>query len=307
MRATDPRCPKSSLRVAVAHLLCGILTVAVPFIIYLLRDYPPLEYWLRLTLLLATFREGNEFAPILIGGTALLVGAAFLFWLGAVFCHLPFVMIRADGTMTRAGHRLSSLKGILQSLAAFGAFFGLVFALICALAIGEQAEKHLSLADAKAEFPKFKEAISAALGSDAESLGAPLHYPRNSLVVYAVRGKGGALDDQGYVRYYYGCPGEWLAVTKEGVRLVVLVSFDSFEVIGRYSSSGAPAYKGNWKVEFVDLYSRHIVARKIVSVRDPDTLPNVSAPFAGDSHSWPGEGEVVSTIRGTVSFGSAHK
>jgi hypothetical protein len=156
----------------------------------------------------------------------------------------------------------------------------------------------------KAEAPKFEEAISAAMGCKTESLGHVLVYPLHSLVVYSPElGDGAAAGwtSEARRRYHYACPRDWLATAKENARLVVLVSLGDLREMGRYEPTGVTAFEATWNVVFVDVASKHIVAKAYIVERDPQSVGPLSV-FERDHSSAPTEDEVVSAIRKTVSF-----
>lgn len=95
----------------------------------------------------------------------------------------------------------------------------------------------------------------------AKSSGATVKYPPHSLVVYAP--KDGAEVDwskQELRKYHYECPREWLATTKQDVKVVALVTTGKREIIGHYEPGSDLAYKTTWDVTFVDLAAERVVA-----------------------------------------------
>lgn len=144
-----------------------------------------------------------------------------------------------------------------------------------------------------AVFETFHDVIETAHNYGSESLGGALNYPSHSIVVYSFDSSGGS--------YHRACPREWLATTKEGVRLVILVSRGNLERIGRYEPTGVTAFETIWNVVFVDLSSQHIVARTSIVERDPSTVGPTSL-LDRDHSSPPTESEVVSAIQKTVTF-----
>lgn len=151
-----------------------------------------------------------------------------------------------------------------------------------------------------AEGSQFIEKISQAISVAREgpSGGPKKTYPKHSLVVCKVTEK---LDwaDKAQRMYHYGCPNEWLATTKNQVKLVVLVKSEKRDVIGRYSVTGSTAYSKEWSVTCVDLELEHVIARGTISKTDPSRRPSI-----GSDDSWdpPSRWEVESEIGKLVGF-----
>ncbi len=200
-------------------------------------------------------------------------------------------------SLLRNAWKSEFVQGPTIALTVFGVFF-------CFWLIGHhflQAGRTKAINDA----PKFKEVISAALECKNECLNKLLAaYPQHSLVVYSVDTGGDWIPSEGHEsysksKYHYACPEKWLAVTKEKVKLVVIVSRGDRQAIGNYSHSGITAYSKTWNLAFVDLAQCCIVAKAEITKSDPQTLTN---PFASDSWSIPDESEVVAAIQRAVKF-----
>lgn len=132
-------------------------------------------------------------------------------------------------------------------------------------------------------------------------------YPLHSLVVYKFGHDPPQVDwlDEDRRAYHYACPREWLARTKEDIKVVALVDWAKSDLIGQYSNAGGPAYTDTWNVVFVDVSENHVVATAHIKETDPTTRDNL---FGRDHNSRPTESEVVSAIRHTISFAqTVHK
>ena len=161
---------------------------------------------------------------------------------------------------------------------------------------------------AREDSPKFKQAISTAIAisvaprEPVDLAHGPLTYPPHCMVVYHSGPPGSAVNwlDESARKYHYACPHEWLATTKEGVKLVALVSYNTVEAIGEYDCAGCgSAYRSIWDVVLVDLAAQRVIAVTHIYEYDPSHLDN---PFSRNHSSWPRESEVVSAIRECVTF-----
>jgi len=134
------------------------------------------------------------------------------------------------------------------------------------------------------------------------SYGPGVTYPLHSLVVYKPENDT-AVDWSNEARrgYHYACPREWLARTKEDIRVVALLSWAKSEVVGHYVPGGNPAYTDTWDVVFVDLSEHRVVAVANIRESDPDS-PDTQL-FSRHHSSAPTQAGVVSAIRDAVSFG----
>jgi len=133
-----------------------------------------------------------------------------------------------------------------------------------------------------------------------KKLDHPLAYPEHSLLVYAPDSSPESPPKWGSDerRYHYKCPRGWLATSTKEVRLVVLVTRGTEEVIGRYEPSGRTAYATTWNVVFIDLATHCIVAWNEINMTDPS-----SPGILTEGHwSLPTAGAVISTIESDVSF-----
>lgn len=189
------------------------------------------------------------------------------------------------------------------------------------LIIVARIKDHFSQAERdrpRAEASKFEGLISAARGYSTQLSNRQLIYPLHSIVAYSFgRDRSGAVDWAGEKKpgegipedaslrhfsgvYHYACPHEWLATTKEEVKLVVLVSEGSYKEIGHYERGAGPAYQSTWDVEFADVASQHIVSKAHIIESDHDIGP--LSLFDSNSSTVPTDSEVISAIQGAVSF-----
>ena len=190
------------------------------------------------------------------------------------------------GALARGGLAFSGM--VLAGSLAIGLPVGCVFLIMNHFDEAETARVAAATA-------RFKDAVTAATEyrtatkSTWRPRGGPLVYPLRSLIVYY---------DTGAAKLtwslHYACPREWLATTKEDVRVVALISWDSEQLLGQIGNHSWHKYF--WQVNFVDLTARTIVAREYITESDPEYAIDYHTPEVEKT-------DAVSAIRKTISFG----